>query len=1104
MPAALASQWRDRRRLVFQSVFQTGVSQPTPTPQPTSSNHFVEPGPSFVGHAASAASLVDHSLQSSRHHQQHNTHHGRGHTLQPLGEHLGACHPASASASARNTTPVLPHQTVAQPVFPSLTAAANDQVAYDQAWHVVTAHIALPSSATADDSFGILAAESQQAPRKQDADSGFYDAFALVVNASTLLPRATHTDDIVAWHLRQVRVHFAQHVIPLLAGCVADEADGSGGAVGERDDPQGPGRRGNYYERHIVIVMSSIRTLEAALRLYFYGLGQLLSGFSRLSCGGPEAAKEAELLHARFRRDIHALVSNSASESLMASVKVVLVRLAGTILGIPTRDEPGTGNAQPARPAPPGRDDLRAAAARERLLELVQQLNDVGLAGERFHVLFAEVMDAMMSEFVTGAYAGVWSAPDPRSFSAAMNTVSRAASLSAASPCIRSLNDWVENHFAQLSFQVLSCISPDPHGPLPVSLGDLKTFQSLALGRLAALRIEELFDIVLAWPASRPALDDLRGSITTAARRKQLTDSFSRTLQRRLLHPGCSTLEILQTYISIIRTLHALDHSKVLLSHVEPSLQLYLCQREDAVRIVVSGLLASPEEVRAARRAKTVWRRQGKKGSGDVEEDTNTDSFDIAPFTTPTMPGKSSIMTPGDRKLRDSSSTDVHDDPYYATTLETAPAPRATKLVELAILLNDPSQTRRTAAADAASAADEDIDWNDMNWVPDPVDAGANYKRPKSEDVIGTLISALGSEDVFIKEFSAVVAERLLGEPARFDQELRVLELLKRRFGEAALQNCDVMIKDVQDSRRLDTAIYRARGSGQTRLVLDWDAMAAASGNRKEAEEDVEYHARILSRLFWPGLEREHFLLPKVIAEQQKRYEKGYEDLKSGRKLAWLNQLGQARVELEFSDRTVTVDCTTVEATVIYAFQDEAGDADTATATATAAGAGAKPVRKSVEELYEQLQMDEDLITAALNFWVAKGVLIHRAGSQYYVAETLDDSSAAADPAAGPVPDHPAAAGTEAEEEPAATENTSGGGNLSAGERKRREMYWRYIQGMLTNASATMPLSQMAMMMKVLITDGFPWSNEELQEFLGEKVAAGEMEIVGGKYKLKK
>ena len=1079
MPAAVASQWRDRRRRVFQSVFQTDVSHSTP--QSTPSNRFPEPGQPF---GAPAASVLAHPPLFTQHQQQHH-----GHTLlSSKGAHLTA-HPPT-TRSSRRAIPESSLQTSAQPLFPSLATAGDDQVTYDRAWHVVTAHIALPSSATADDSFGVLAPESQQSSARRDANADFYDALALLANANSLLPRATHTADIVAWHVGQVRVHFTQHVIPLLAGCVGEERDEEDEGVddgGRREGRSRAGRRSNYYERHMVTVMSSIRTLEAALRLYFYGLNQLLAGFSRLAETAPEMTKDAESLNARFRRDIHALISNSASEGLMKSVKIVLLRLAGTVLGIPSRDEAEADKRASPRPAPPGPGDLRVTAARERLLELVQQLHNVGLAGERFQVLFAEVMDAIMSAFVTGAYAGVWSATDTLSFSASLDTISRTPSLSAASPCILSLNDWIENHFARLSFEVLACISLSPQGPMPVSLADLKTYQSLALGRLAALRIDELFDIVLAWPSSRPALDDLRATITTAARRKQLTDSFSRTLRTRLLHPGCSTLEILQTYISIIRTLHALDHSKVLLSHVEPSLQLYLCQREDAIRVVVSGLLASPEEIRAARNSKDAGKRHKEKARRIGEDETHRRRVDHGPFATPTMPGPST-RAPGDRSRQD-SSPEAEDTANHAQNSNTQ---RPTKLVELAVLLNDPSQTRR-----AAPELEEDLDWNDMNWVPDPVDAGANYKRPKSEDVIGTLISALGSEDVFIKEFSAVVAERLLGEPARFDQELRVLDLLKRRFGEPALQNCDVMIRDVQDSRRVDTAIYRrhVKQEHQRKQVQVWQSPGKAIPGEKE-EDEIDYHARILSRLFWPNLDREHFLLPQPVIEQQRRYEQGYESLKSGRKLTWLNQLGQARVELELRDRTVNVDCTPVEATVIYAFQHNSGDE----AAEGGNDGNSPPVRKSVDDLYSELQMDEDLIAAALQFWVSEGVLRRAAASEYVVVESLAEeptaSSAAAQDGQPPPDDLPTTTTT-------TTDPASAGPAMSARERERRDMYWRYIQGMLTNASATMPLAQMAMMMKMLIADGFAWSNEELGEFLAEKVAEGVVEVVGGgKYRL--
>ena len=1077
MPAAVASHWQHRRRRIFQSVFQTQVS--LPTPQSTPSIPFPDQGQPFGGPAVSSKDAYSHGTAtpstaffSQVATQEH---------LQPLqgqvqGQAFNVHPPATSSQS---TIPALSQSESAQPLFPSLANAADDQISYDRAWHVVTARIALPSSATADDSFGTLAPESQLA---LGSDTDFYQALNSLVYAQTLLPRATHTEDIVSWHAQQVRAHFAQHVIPLLAGCVDEDGDWPGDDGDRREK-----KRGNHYERHMVVVMSSIRTLEAALRLYFYGLGMLMRGFSRAADGknSDKAKADAEALADRFTRDIHALVGISASDHLIHSIRMVLVRLVSTVLGVPAVDD-GKQTAQISRPCPPLEDSIEALAARQRLHELVDQLSNVGLGGERFQILFAEIMDQMMSSFVKGAYAGVWSAAEMTSSSATPGGLSLAVPAS-SSPCITSLCDWVENHFARLSFQILSRVSPV--GSSPVTLADLKMYQSLALGRLAALRISELFDIVLAWPSSRGALNDLRATVTTSVRRMQLTSSFSRALQTKLLHPGRSTLEILQTYISIIRTFHALDHSKVLLGHIEPSLQLYLCQREDAIRIVVTGLLASPEEVRAARKVTETAKKRREKAQRD-ESTLERTRASKALFMTPAMPGRSN-RTPSTRKPRGTAPEDLLMSSPAPLQSSSSDVPSSTTLVELAMLLNDPAQSRRVAPED------EELDWNDMNWVPDPVDAGANYKRPKSEDVIGTLISALGSEDVFIKEFTSIIAERLLGDPTDFDQEFRVLDLLKRRFGESTLQNCDVMIRDVQDSRRLDTAIRRTWQQNrleQRALVTPSGPTARQREHENASAKEPQYHARILSRLFWPALEREHFLLPSPIIEEQKRYEQGYENLKSGRKLTWLNQLGQTRVELELSDRTVTVDCTTVEATVIYAFRDETDSS------------GASPVTRSADELYMQLQMDEDLIAAALSFWSSKGVLRRVQPGVYAVAETLTPESEkpSAPPADGGTVDDDAAADDESGGPQDSPRRQPAKPTVGAKELERRTMYWQYIRGMLTNASASMPLGQMAMMMKMLVADGFPWSNEELLEFLSEKIEEGELEIVGGKYKLVK
>jgi anaphase-promoting complex subunit 2 len=267
--------------------------------------------------------------------------------------------------------------------------------------------------------------------------------------------------------------------------------------------------------------------------------------------------------------------------------------------------------------------------------------------------------------------------------------------------------------------------------------------------------------------------------------------------------------------------------------------------------------------------------------------------------------------------------------------------------------------------------------------------------------------------------------------------------------------------------------------------------------------------------------------VPLAVGSRQRAYEQGYEHLKSTRKLTWLDHLGQATVELEMRDRTLSVDCKTYEATVIYAFQDpdraaedEGGEAGGhgRPAPREDAASPTRPVRRTAEDLREQLSMDEELLVAALGFWTAKGVLRRDRRDGYVVAETLGDAggadgrttTAAADDdddnERDDVEDNKQASGSAAAptNTPAGpgTTSSSGGGGGGKSSDPRRAVYWQYVVGMLTNASAQMPPAQIAMMLKMLVPDGFPWSSEELREFLGEKVAAGELEVAGGKYRL--
>ena len=92
------------------------------------------------------------------------------------------------------------------------------------------------------------------------------------------------------------------------------------------------------------------------------------------------------------------------------------------------------------------------------------------------------------------------------------------------------------------------------------------------------------------------------------------------------------------------------------------------------------------------------------------------------------------------------------------------------------------------------------LNWDDMNWMPDPIDAGPDYKASKSEDVISYILGLFEQEE-FIKEVTTVLAQHLLHSmDSEYVKETRLVELFKSRLDPSKLQAAEVMLKDMQDS----------------------------------------------------------------------------------------------------------------------------------------------------------------------------------------------------------------------------------------------------------------------------------------------------------------
>lgn len=289
-----------------------------------------------------------------------------------------------------------------------------------------------------------------------------------------------------------------------------------------------------------------------------------------------------------------------------------------------------------------------------------------------------------------------------------------------------------------------------------------------------------------------------------------------------------------------------------------------------------------------------------------------------------------------------------------------------------------------------------------------------------------------------------------------------MLELLKLRFGEAALQACEVMLRDIVDSRRVDNII-------RTDQKLDRSTSTIPR---------PDLHARILSHLFWPSLHSETFSIPSEIASLQSCYATGYESLKQSRKLTWLNTLGQVIVQLDLEGRTVVEEVQTWQASVIYAFHSP--DAMSA-------------ISKTVQQLMLELAMSESLVRNALNYWVSKFVLRETSPDTFHVREKISSSEMNASNIA-----------RSATTATAATAAVATPASVTAEVQEKMGGFWQWVVAMLTN-QGSMPLPQILAYLGVIVPGGFPFGIEALREFLDGKVQQGKLEMVqGGNYKIVK
>ncbi|KIJ92859.1 hypothetical protein K443DRAFT_112930 [Laccaria amethystina LaAM-08-1] len=377
---------------------------------------------------------------------------------------------------------------------------------------------------------------------------------------------------------------------------------------------------------------------------------------------------------------------------------------------------------------------------------------------------------------------------------------------------------------------------------------------------LCDLRTREIFDIIIDFPDSMGALNDLKDCLQRVDQRTALVTALRKANRKRLLHPGADTKLILSQYVATIKCLRIVDPPGVLLFKVADPIRRYLRDRPDTIRCIVANLVGDNSD------------------GGDALVDENEP---IVPL----------------QQVMDSMD-----------------------------------------------------DYGDPNWEPEPVDAGPEFRTNKPSDVISTLVSIYDSKDLFVKELQVLLAQRLLaikdGNFERVEKERRNIEILKIRFGEAALQVCEVMLKDMTDSKRIDGHVQSQKASN--------------------------VHPTIISKHFWPALESSDMVMPGQFQELQDLYAQEFTIFKPDKKLKWLPHLGTVRLELQLDDRTVEADVLPLEAAFIELFSKK----DEWTLEELIAGVG---------------DIDRSAAFKALVTWVNMGVLKEDPENTFVLLERAEE-----------------------------------------------------------------------------------------------------------------
>ena len=265
---------------------------------------------------------------------------------------------------------------------------------------------------------------------------------------------------------------------------------------------------------------------------------------------------------------------------------------------------------------------------------------------------------------------------------------------------------------------------------------------------------------------------------------------------------------------------------------------------------------------------------------------------------------------------------------------------------------------------DYLSSDDEPDNWEPINLKGIKYNdkyISNDFKNTKI-DIVSILVNVFGSPEKFMEQYKRMLIERKITDNNfEIEQEIKNLELLKLKFGENLLTNCEIIIQHIKESKKINNKLFK----------------------------DPSFICQIINSNYWPFIKTNHFDLSSLdeiskdkndnnniinpnnkktpydeflinFNNKLKNYQKLYSDNKFSRKIEFYTNLGYCHLTLTFSNGNFEFVVSPLSYLIIQFFDEENKN---------------NFKLFNIDYISNKLHSESLCVKQSLDFWLSKGVL---------------------------------------------------------------------------------------------------------------------------------